>query len=125
MSGSHPASKSDERAGLDHGGADQQITAANWYHVAFTSDDVDLRLYVNGQEEGTAVAHTTGMCAASDPITVGALANGAFSFNGQLDECAVFGTALTAAEICDICRFGIDGLHDDRGAQCGNCTETP
>ena len=45
-------------------------------------------------------------------------------WDGRLDECALFSSALTATQICDICRFGLDGLHADRGADCGGCTSS-
>lgn len=99
-------------------------TLANntWAHLAATSDNTNLRLYVNGQSDATAVPYTGGVCAGSDAFAIGAGAGGINAWAGRLDECALFSRALSAAEVCAICRYGIDGLTPDRGAACGSCT---
>ncbi len=99
-----------------------------WYHLALTSDNVNLKAYVNGVQQGGDVAYSGGICGltAAD-FTIGGKFGSPIKdlWDGVLDECALFDTALTATDICDICRFGLDGQHADRGAAaCSSCTSS-
>lgn len=78
-------------------------TPGRWYHVVAVKKDLRLFLYLDGKQvgEGTAPAHVTG-----DVIPVlGKLARSAQPypkgrrFSGRLDEVALYGRALTTAEI--------------------------
>src|SRR6185369_10097403 len=103
------------------------LTADTWYHLAFTSDNANLKAYVNGVQQGGDVAYSGGICGgtAAD-FTIGGKFGSPIKdlWDGRIDECALFPSALTATQICDICRFGLDGLHADRAADCGNCTSS-
>lgn len=103
------------------------LDADTWYHLAMTSDNVNLKAYVNGAQGGVDVPYSDGVCGSTTAdITIGAKfgAPAKDLWDGRLDECALFSTALSAAQICDICRFGLDGQHADRGAECGDCPST-
>ncbi len=103
------------------------LTADTWYHLAMTSDNVNLKAYVNGEQAGADKPYSGGICNTSPAdVTLGAKTDAPAKdfWDGRLDECALFSTALSAQQICDICRFGLDGQHADRGAACGNCTST-
>jgi hypothetical protein len=101
------------------------------YHAAFTYDGSEICLYVNGINAaagGSCVSYLGGIHDSAGNFYVGTsedtLAVQKDFFDGTLDECAVFAAALTDAQICDICRFGIDGQHADRAADCNNCSGT-
>lgn len=101
----------------------QQAPVGSWTYLAGTSDNINLRAYVNGvQATGSPVAYTGGKCAAAADFTIGANESHGSPFAGNIDEIAIFNRALTAAEVCRICRFGIDGAHTDRSASCNACT---
>ena len=73
------------------------LTVGNTYHVAFTFDGTNAKVYVNGiQDASSAISGT--MKAATDRITVG-WGDQNSAFIGTLDEAAVYGTALSAGRI--------------------------
>lgn len=88
--------------------------AANtWYHVVLVYDDVDLRLYVNGELASTPVAYTAGIASKSGRFSIGSQYSGLGLLCGNVDEVAVFDRALYAAEVSDIHANGLTG---NRGA---------
>jgi hypothetical protein len=77
------------------------LVAGSWYHVAATYDGAALTLYVNGSPVG----ELTGL---SGPVNIGAsgvqiggypMAGANLSFDGVVDDAAIYGRALSAAEI--------------------------
>jgi hypothetical protein len=101
------------------------LAPGDWHHLVMTSDNLDLKVYVDAAAP-VSTAYSSGVCAATSDFSIGAKAATPVKdfWDGQLDECAVFPSALTAEQICDVCRFGIDGEHADRAAACNNCTGT-
>jgi Concanavalin A-like lectin/glucanases superfamily/Bacterial Ig domain len=84
-------------------------TAAATYHVVGTYDGANLRIYVNGTLQGT-FAHS-GLL--NDSIYGGALAGGGWgtrptpSYQGRLDEAALYPTALSSTEVTNHYNVGI------------------
>ena len=78
-----------------------------WYHVAMTHDGVMLKLYVNGQLDGSldAVGHTI---QTSNPVGIGGKRLDEV-FQGIIDEAQIFDRALCDAEILEIYQAGADG----------------
>jgi len=80
------------------------LTVGQWYHVVGTFDGTSLKVYVNGTLGGTgAIAGTArGNTNSAIPLTFGSRAlgaSGAFSYQGSIDEGAIYNTALSAAQV--------------------------
>jgi hypothetical protein len=77
----------------------------------------------SGEAIGDCSADADGV-STTDTIAIGARPDGASKFNGELCDVAVFNnTALTTAQLCEICSFGVDGQDSDRNASlCGSCS---
>jgi len=83
------------------------FSANTWYHLAVTFDGSVMRLYVNGVEDNFR-ASTRLPALTNNDLIIGAQMNGtntwnpsygAFGFNGQLDEVAVYNRTLNSDEI--------------------------
>jgi hypothetical protein len=76
------------------------LAVGSWYHVVVTYDGAALTLYVNGtvanQMTGLSGGVMLGMAGAE---LGGAPLTGGYSFNGLVDEAAIYGYALTPAQI--------------------------
>jgi hypothetical protein len=78
------------------------LSYGRWHHVAGVWNGVDLRIYVNGQQAGTAVAVSGTVAAGSAPIRIGAyLASGVTGqfLNGDVAMPVIHNRALSAGEI--------------------------
>jgi biopolymer transport protein ExbB len=65
------------------------VAVGQWHHVAATFDGGTVRLYHNGVlgvEGGVILPAYTGPCASDAPFSLGALADGKLTFDGQVDE---------------------------------------
>jgi hypothetical protein len=78
----------------------------SWNHVCVTYDGSSnasgIKLYVNGSKEttsSTGQASITGTLSNSYPVNIAARNSSDLFFNGQIDEVAIFDTALTADQI--------------------------
>ena len=77
------------------------IDGSTWMHVAATFDGTDLKLYINGQLEGTVPAAGQTIAANSLPLTLGAqdgATPGRF-YMGWMDDARVYNRALSASEV--------------------------
>jgi len=107
------------------------IKAGTWYSVVFVAtNNGDVRLYVNGQEEGTATTVGT-LWADGDRFLVGSNSgHGMGWFEGVVDDLRIYDKVLSAAEIAKLASrpeaFGPDpsngSLHPDTW---GNLSWTP
>jgi hypothetical protein len=70
----------------------------NWHHVAATYDNATIRLYIDGTERVTS-ASTVQLTPNAQPLLAGREIGNTYFLGGQLDELAVYGTALPAARI--------------------------
>jgi hypothetical protein len=94
---------------------------AHWHHVAGTWDGQELRLYVNGLQEGACGASTAPSCAAgtigydpAGPLMIGRHwlqqpGGGWRGYHGKIDEVHFFGRPLSPAEIRSIYDAGPAG----------------
>ncbi len=77
------------------------IDGNTWMHVAATFDGTDLKLYINGQLEGTVSGVGQTIAVNSLPLTLGAQ-DGATPdrfYMGWMDDARVYNRALSASEI--------------------------
>jgi hypothetical protein len=86
--------------------ADIAIDTTKWYHVVATFDGTSLRLYVNGTLAAGPIAIAGGAARANTNSAVSLAfggrsdgSQGYFSYNGLLDEAAMYNTALSAAQV--------------------------
>ena len=80
-------------------------TLNTWYHVAGVKDGTDLKLYINGSQ----VASTSGVPATMKTNTTGKdriSGYGSHYVGGQIDEVALWTSALTSASISEIYNSG-------------------
>jgi hypothetical protein len=84
------------------------IQTGLWYHVAMTYDGAALRLYLNGQLDGS-IAVTGPITTTSNPLLIGGHAGGPWNFNGLVDELSLYNRALSQAEIQGIFNAGSAG----------------
>jgi hypothetical protein len=65
------------------------VTQNAWHHAAFVRNGNNFRLYLDGNLEGSASSSMTLYESASQPLTIGALSNGSYPFNGYIDEARI------------------------------------
>ncbi|HEU4906005.1 MAG TPA: LamG-like jellyroll fold domain-containing protein, partial [Solirubrobacterales bacterium] len=73
-------------------------TEETWSHLAFTHDGVNLRLYVDGQLEGTTPTSLSAAATASD-LKIAHSSTFSTYFDGLIDEVRIFDRALDQGEI--------------------------
>lgn len=79
-----------------------------WYHVAETYDGLTLRIYINGELDGSMVVSGE-IVRTTQPVRIGkAYADGNY-FNGLIDEPEIYNRALSADEIKAIYNAGSAG----------------
>jgi hypothetical protein len=87
------------------------ISAGTWYHAAFVYDDTDIRIYLNGALDSNGSdnprSYTDGLANTSQPFYIGRCAS--YYTSGEVDEVAIFNTALTAEQINGAYTNGISG----------------
>jgi hypothetical protein len=89
-----------------------KIPLGEWTHVAATLEGSTLKVYVNGEEDGSgnSAGYASGL---SKPFVIGKASwyDGSF-FTGVIDEAALFNIALTESEIRNIMNSGLEGKAD-------------
>ena len=95
--------------------SDTEIEAGIWYHLAATYDGSYIRIYVNGQEEGTPVSETRAIdySGGYQNFKIGGQeTTGDFDyiFDGKIDEVAIYDRALSGAEIEQLYETGLVGM---------------
>jgi hypothetical protein len=75
--------------------------SAKWYHLAFTYDGSNMRVYVNGVLDNT-LAATGNIVTSGFPMSLGSYCLGTFSFfEGALDELAIYDYARSSEQILE------------------------
>jgi len=88
-----------------------------WYHVAGTYDGTEIRVYINGNLEGSRTAPVSEPLVTSTlPTGIGHLPNWSVQwFEGIIDEVRVYGRALTPEEIAEHAGLEPEGDIDNEG----------
>ena len=84
-------------------------STGRWYHVAVTRSGNTYKFYLDGVQNGTDVFDSNAIPNATAPLTFGK-ADGAASFDGQMDEVQIFDRALNSGEIASVYNSSIKGL---------------
>ena len=80
------------------------------YHVVGTYDGSNLRLYFNGSEVGSALADSTSIGAFTAALNIGrSPLGGVTGTDCQIDEVAIYGSALSAARVSAHYNAGVGG----------------
>jgi Concanavalin A-like lectin/glucanases superfamily/Bacterial Ig-like domain len=70
----------------------------NWHHLVATYNNATARMYVDGVQVATSTSNVH-LTANALPLNLGRMNGGTYFFGGQLDEVAVYPTALSAARV--------------------------
>jgi len=95
------------KAGAD-AGSSATLTPGTFFHVAITYDNVTMRLFIDGSADGTA-ANTNTIPDTSDDFNIGGLL-GLETWDGLIDEVAVFSRELSSGERDDIKDNGLEAF---------------
>jgi hypothetical protein len=69
-----------------------------WFHIAGTYDGTNMKIYINGLEQGTLAK--TGLIVKNDlDMGIGATAAGVNKFKGAIDDARIYSSALSATQI--------------------------
>ena len=75
-----------------------------WYHVVGTYDNDSIKIYVNGQLEGSEVIGPVIPYVGSTPLTIGYFPypGGSFTFNGLIDDVRIYNRGLSDQEVLQL-----------------------
>jgi len=83
-------------------GATQVITSftdtSSWHQVLITYNGTNLEMYLDGVSQGTSIGSYTN---SSADWLIGKWNNGAFYFNGKIDEVSIFDFAISVSDVWD------------------------
>jgi hypothetical protein len=86
--------KGDKKYSIDRGLG--RPTLNTWYHVAYTYDGSNLRLYVNGVAVNS-LAVSGSLKVNTRPVSIGADGSAQKFFNGAIGQARIYNSALTTA----------------------------
>ncbi|MDH5692026.1 MAG: LamG domain-containing protein, partial [Gammaproteobacteria bacterium] len=86
-----------------------------WMHIAVTFDGSDIRLYINGVEEGILNAPGLSINQNNLALSFGAQDDGTYPFFGEIDEVYLYNYAITPAEILALSTAGQEPDTDGDG----------
>ena len=78
------------------------LTRNTWHHVAGIYDGTNRKIYINGELALTSLSQTEAINSSSRPVHIGKREGEDRLFDGNMDEVAIFGRALSATEVRDI-----------------------
>jgi len=97
-------------SGYDSVSGTTNITEGVWYHVCGVYDDIDMKIYLNGESDASPVAKTDGIYDGSAQFYIGARLNSGTHtahYDGKIDEVIILDRALSATEVKDIYENGL------------------
>ena len=78
------------------------LSATTWTHFAFTGDNSDFKLYINGSEAASGTDYGDVILAIFGSINT----SGYGAFNGKIDEFACFNSTLSPSDVATIANAG-------------------
>lgn len=83
-------------------------STATWYHVVMTYDvsASKAEFFVNGSSIGSETLTNTDIYSGSGPFSIGGRGDGAYLFDGVIDEVGIWSKVLTSTEITDLYNSG-------------------
>lgn len=80
------------------------FTAGKWYHVVCVADGTKLRMYVNGIDTGSTANYDGTIKVTTKALMIGRLRSddSIYSFNGNIDDVAVWNNALSPSAVNSI-----------------------
>jgi len=85
------------------------VELETWYHIAQTYDGSDLKLYVNGKEDGS-ISFSGDIIVTGQPVRIGGGANpgaAAYHIPGIIDEVVIFNVALEEKDVQTLMSEGV------------------
>ena len=77
------------------------LSTGTWYHVVLTYDGSNVRLYLNGVQEGSIAGTGTITTSTADLLFGSQYTSGGAKFTGTLDDVRIYNRALSSSEIND------------------------
>lgn len=80
------------------------VSTGTWYHVAFTMDNTELKIYVNGALENTSLTNLTFDYVTGKKVYLGSSNESSFysPFTGTLDNARFYNRILSASEVSQL-----------------------
>ena len=117
------------RANVIIGGASKSVSSTSnvgdsqWHLVCLTYDGSLVRLSVDGEYEGTPVSASGPIDITAESVEFGRFASPPTDhYQGEIDEVAIYDRALTAEEIGELYRLGVNTIGADAPGGNGNLT---
>ena len=89
------------------------LNSGSWYHLIVTNDGSNSKIYLNGNTTPIASGIDTTNYVAG-PLLIGKFyANNSYSFNGEIDEVAIWNTNLTSCDVAGIYQASSNGITAD------------
>lgn len=77
-------------------------TDGSWMHVAATFDGTDMKLYINGVQEGGTLQGPDSIISNNAGLGIGSDHNGNDKFQGTIDDARIYNRALIASETLEL-----------------------
>ena len=84
------------------------ILSDTWYHIVFTKNGDDNTLYINGVSDNT-VTSTGNVASTTSNFRIGSYDGSQYFWDGNLDEVALWNTALTQTQVTQVYNNGYPG----------------
>jgi len=78
---------------------DNVIQSLVWYHIVGVYDGTNMRVYINGQEQGSPLAGPSSIATSSKSLFISSRETWTTYFNGLIAEVRIYNRALSAREI--------------------------
>lgn len=113
---------SNDGTSIDSAEGATDLNAAEWYHVAASYDDTDMRLYLNGVLDANGSvnpqAWTTGIHAGTAAFNIGRQdGSSTVYFDGKIDDVIILARSCTVDEINEMMNCGVTGEGTAPGCQ--------